>query len=160
MAVKTKKKPKKEAEDDSPGMSLDDAFADDEDVVYAQPKPKKQKKKIIEEENEDSDDEGEAEAPVSIAPDIQAQLKQSKPASSLKKGDIIKVDGKDLEIDQHYVLMDHGTTKEMAIECFDKKTDKDYQIRYFSDQVPETIEFYELQGEIMFVKKPAKLIEW
>ena len=47
----------------------------------------------------------------------------------------------------------------MAIELFDPKTDKDYQIRYFDDQVERTIEFYELQ-EIMFLKRPVKKIEW
>ncbi len=87
------------------------------------------------------------------------QLKMSKPIAKIKKGDKIKVDGNEYEVDSHYVLIDHGTTKEMAIEVFDK-ADKDYQIRYFNDQVERTIDFYELQGEIMFVKKQCKKIEW
>ena len=87
------------------------------------------------------------------------QLKMSKPISKIKKGDKIKVDGKEFEVDSHYVLIDHKTTKEMAIELFDK-TDKDYQIRYFDDQIEATIDFYELQGEIMFMKKICKKIEW
>ena len=55
-------------------------------------------------------------------------------------------------------MIDHGTTKEMAIELFDKN-DKDYQLRYFNDQMESTMELYELQ-EIMFIKKPFNKIEW
>jgi len=87
------------------------------------------------------------------------KIKASKDVSKIKKGDKIKVDGVEYEVDAHYVLIDHGTTKEMAIEVFDK-SDRDYQIRYFSDQAEATIDFYELQGEIMFVKKPFSKIEW
>jgi len=87
------------------------------------------------------------------------KIKSSKDVSKIKKGDKIKVDGVEYEVDAHYVLIDHGTTKEMAIELFDK-SDKDYQIRYFNDNAQETLDFYELQGEIMFVKKPFSKIEW
>jgi len=86
------------------------------------------------------------------------QIKASKPIAKIKKGDKIKIDGKEYEIDSHYVLIDHGSTKEMAIEVF--SGDNDFQIRYFNDQAERTIDFYELQGEIMFVKKPFKKIEW
>ena len=88
------------------------------------------------------------------------QLKASKPASKVKKGDKIKVDGVEYEVDAHYVLMEHPSNKEMAIEIFNPKTNMDYQIRYFDDQVESTIDFYELQGEIMFMKKLCKKIEW
>ena len=87
------------------------------------------------------------------------QTKASKDISKVKKGDKIKVDGVEYEVDSHYVLIDHGTTKEMAIEVFDKN-DKDYQVRYFNDQAEGTVDFYELQGEIMFMRKPFKKIEW
>lgn len=87
------------------------------------------------------------------------QVSASKPIAKIVKGDKIKVDGVEYEVDAHYVLIDHGSTKEMAIEVFDKN-DKDYQIRYFNDNVERTIDFYELQGEIMFVKKPCKKISW
>ncbi len=87
-------------------------------------------------------------------------IKASKPISKIKKGDKMIVDGIELEVDSHYVLIDHNTTKEMAIELFDAKTDKDYQIRYFDDQAESTLELYELQGEIMFIKKPISKIEW
>ena len=42
-------------------------------------------------------------------------------------GEKIKVDDKELEVDAHYVMIDHGKTKEMAIELFDSNSDKDYQ---------------------------------
>ncbi len=87
------------------------------------------------------------------------EIKASKQISALKKGDKISVDGVQYEIDAHYVLIDHGSTKEMALEIFDPKSDRDYQIRYFSDQVESTLEFYELQ-EIMYIKKPFKRVEW
>jgi len=87
------------------------------------------------------------------------KIKASKDISNIKKGDKIKVDGVEYEVDAHYVLIDHGTTKEMAIELFDKN-DKDFQIRYFNDNAEGTLDFYELQGEIMFIKKPFSKIEW
>ena len=86
-------------------------------------------------------------------------IKGSKPVSQIKKGDKIKVDTLTLEVDAHYVLIDHGSTKEMVIECFNPKTDKDYQIRYFSDQTETSIEAYELQ-EIVYSKLKVKKIEW
>ena len=81
-----------------------------------------------------------------------------KQAKELKKGDKIKIDDKELEVDAHYDLIDHGAVKEMAIEIFDKE-DKDYQLRYFDDQVKETLDLYELH-DIMYLKKQFKKIEW
>ena len=75
--------------------------------------------------------------------------KQSKKISELKKGDAVVVNGKKLEVDAHYVFEDYKTTKEMLIELFDSKTDKDYQLRYFDDQIEETLKFYELK-EIVY----------
>ena len=37
----------KKKKEESSGLDLDDAFADDEDVVYAESKPKKEKKNRI-----------------------------------------------------------------------------------------------------------------
>lgn len=87
------------------------------------------------------------------------KLKSSKPVSQIKKGDKIKVDVLTLEVDAHYVFLDHDSTKEMVIELFDHKTDKDYQIRYFSDQIENTIEVYRLD-EIIYTKLSVKKIEW
>ena len=89
----------------------------------------------------------------------QIKTKSSKPIAQIKKGDKIKVDSLTLEVDAHYVLIDHGSTKEMTIELFDQKTDKDYQIRYFTNQVETSIEVYELQ-EIIYRKLDVKKIEW
>ena len=69
------------------------------------------------------------------------QASVSKAVESLKTG------SKDLQ-----------SVKEMAIEIFDGD-DRDYQLRYFNDQVDSTIEFYELK-EILYVKKVFKKIEW
>jgi len=172
MAKKTKikeKKVKKEKEikkEEESGTDLDDAFADDEDVEYAESKPFKPKKKKDEggeegmsaDELEEELDEIEEIVGENGTDRGNIQINASKPITKIKKGDKIKVDGKEYEVDSHYVLIDHGTTKEMAIEIF--SGDKDYQIRYFNDQAEATIDFYELQGEIMFVKKPFKRIEW
>jgi hypothetical protein len=87
-------------------------------------------------------------------------LKKSKPIASLKKGDGMKVDGHELEIDAHYMFLDHKTTKEMIIELFNPKTDKEYQIRYFDDQVETSLEFYYLQNDFQYIKADVKSIEW
>lgn len=87
------------------------------------------------------------------------QMKSSKPISQVKKGDKISIDGRSFEVDAHYVMMDHGSTKEMVIELFDNKTDRDYQLRYFDDQIDTTLELYELQ-EILYVKRPFVKISW
>ncbi|MEK6892916.1 MAG: hypothetical protein AABX07_01815 [Nanoarchaeota archaeon] len=149
MVVKKKTKEKKAKEG---GMDLDDAFADDEDVSYRESKPKKVKAKADDEEevSVQSLDESVGE---------KRNIKASKPIKQIKKGDKLKIDGKEYEVDAQYVLIDHGTTKEMTIELFDSKTDKDYQLRYFDDQVETTIDFYEL-NEILYNKKPFKKIEW
>jgi len=86
-------------------------------------------------------------------------IKVLKLISSLKKGDFVTVDGKKLEVDAHYVFEDYKTTKEMLIELFDPKTDKDYQIRYFSDQVEDTIKFYELKS-IVYEEVEIESVEW
>lgn len=115
---------------------------------------------ISEEENASMDEGIDSDSPSPLSAEQRAvEIKASKPVAQIKKGDKIKVDGKEYEVDQHYVLIDHGTTKEMAIECFDSKADKDYQLRYFMDQVETTIEFYELQ-EILFIKKVITRVEW
>lgn len=86
-------------------------------------------------------------------------VKQTKPLPNVKKGEFITVNGKKLEVDAHYVFEDYKTTKEMLIELFDPKTDKDYQIRYFDDQVKETLKFYELK-EIVYDEVDIEKIEW
>ena len=87
-------------------------------------------------------------------------IKKSKPIEKIKKGDVLTVDGKKYEVDSHYVLIDHGTSKEMCIELFDPKTEIDYQLRYFNDQAEETLDFYELVKEVMYEKREMQKIEW
>lgn len=141
-------------------------------------KEEKKGKKAKAEDDEDELDSGESEEELSSDIEIaeeeikklgkvingldeakKVNVKASKPISELAKGDKVKVDGLELEVDAHYILMDHGKTKEMAIELFNPKTDKDYQLRYFSDQVDTSLEFYELQ-EILYVKKGCDRVEW
>lgn len=91
------------------------------------------------------------------------QIKKSKPLEKITKGEIVTVDGKKLEVDSHYVLIDHGRTKEMCVELFDPKAPEgegDYQLRYFNDQIEETLEFYELIKSVMYEKREVKKIEW
>ena len=144
-AEKKSKKVEEEEEDENKGgMDLDDAFGDDADVEYAVSKPRKlEPKKERAEAEEDGD----------------VKIVASKPIGNVKKGDKVKVDGLILEVDSHYVLIDHGSTKEMAIELFDSKTDKDYQLRYFDDRVESSIEFFVLD-EIVYNRKQARKIEW
>ena len=128
------------------GISLDDAFADDEDVEYAKPK------KIISKFTKEKTPSSNETSAITI--------KSSKPISELKKGDKIKVDYLTLEIDAHYIMEDYKTTKEMLIECFDQKTDKDYQIRYFDNQVERSIEIYRLDEIVYNRLDGIKKIEW
>jgi|GEM_PF-1158906 len=176
MAKKTIKKDKtkvlstlkKEEDEYSGGASLDDAFAGDDDVEYAPSKPRKEKKnkkdktKVLSTLNDEMDDVEEEVEEISKSMNTESdepvKIKASKPITKVKKGDRIKVDGKEYIVDAHEVLIDHGSTKEMAIEVYDKD-DKDYQIRYFNDQVETTLQFYGLQ-EIMYIKKPMKEISW
>lgn len=160
--AKSKKTAKKSGEEkESGGMSVDDAFADDEDVVYAESKPRKAKKtKEVEDEDEEEEEDEEQEQEV-MNSEEKIIIKQSKPLEQIKKGDKIIVDGKQLEVDAVIVLIDHKVTKEMAIECFDPKTDKDYQIRYFTGRldVSDPV-LYELVNDFMYVKRPSRKMEW
>lgn len=152
-----KAKKKDEKDNDESGLSLDDAFGDDEGVEYAESKPKKAKKKGMDEDELEDELDG-IEKSNGFKEQGEVSIKASRPISKLKKGERIRIDGKEYTIDSHYVLMDHKTTKEMAIELYDDK-EKDYQLRYFDDQVESTLEFYELQ-EIMYVRKGMKNISW
>lgn len=145
--AKKAKKASKDDDEKSEGMSLDDAFADDEDVSYGETsKPKKEKK--------------EPEQKLTQAP-AKVTLKASKPIEQIKKGDKINIDGKEYEVDTQYILIDHKQTKEMAIELFDQKSDKDFQIRYFTDRLDVSDpELYELQNEFMYVKRFYNKLEW
>jgi len=90
------------------------------------------------------------------------KIKKSKPISKIKKGDKIKVDDKTYDVDAHYVLISHGSTKEMCIELFDSKAKEgegDYQMRYFDDQIDNTIKFYVLK-DIVYENVEVEKVEW
>lgn len=160
-----KKKTSKKVEKEE--MSVDDAFADDDDVEYAPSKPRKEKKVSKENMEDELDDAEEEEVEISKAingsdsdsVEREITFKTSKPVSKIKKGDRIKIDGTEYMVDSHDIMIDHGSTKEMSIDIFDPAKDKDFQLRYFDDQVESTLDLYELR-EIMYFKKPFKKIEW
>lgn len=86
---------------------------------------------------------------------------QSKPISTLKKGDKVIVDNHSLEVDDHYIFIKHKDTTEMILELFNPETDKEYQLRYFDDQVDSSLEFYYLQNEFQYLKaENIKEIQW
>ena len=92
------------------------------------------------------------------------KIKSSKPISDLKKGDKVKIDSMTCEVDAHGILIEHKagskTVPEMAIDVFDPKTDKDYQIRYFENNLELSLQVFELQKEILYTKMEVKSVEW
>ncbi|MBU2577012.1 MAG: hypothetical protein KKF50_04790 [Nanoarchaeota archaeon] len=86
--------------------------------------------------------------------------KPSKDLTKLKEGDKLWINGKEMIVDKHYLFQDHGNTKEMIIEVFNVGSDREYQIRYFDDQVESSIEVYELQGDFQYVRREPKTIRW
>jgi hypothetical protein len=86
--------------------------------------------------------------------------KQSKPISEIKSGDSVWVQGTEMKVDTHFLFMDHKTTKEMIIEVFNPNNEREYQIRYFDDQVETSIEVYELLNDFQYVKREPKSIAW
>ena len=86
--------------------------------------------------------------------------KPSKDLVKLKEGDKFWINGKEMKVDKHYLFQDHGNTKEMIIEVFNVESDREYQIRYFDDQVESSIEIYELQGDFQYVRREPKTIKW
>ena len=86
--------------------------------------------------------------------------KQSKDITKLKEGDKLWVNEKEMKIDKQYLFMDHGDTKEMIIEFFNPKNEREYQLRYFDDQIETSIEVYELIGDFQYVKREPKTLRW
>lgn len=86
--------------------------------------------------------------------------KQSKPISKLKKGDSLFIQGKKMIIESHFTFIDHKTTKEMIIECYNPENEREYQVRYFDDQVDTSIEVYELANDFQYVKREPASISW
>jgi len=86
--------------------------------------------------------------------------KQSKPLTEIKKDDTIFIRGKKMIVESHFLFMDHKTTKEMIIECFNPENEREYQIRYFNDQIETSIEVYELLNDFQYVKREPTSIAW
>ena len=87
------------------------------------------------------------------------KVKSSKKLSEVKKGDMVKVDGLTLEVDAHVILIDHGDTKEMALELFNPKNEDEFQLRYFSDQPETSLRFLKL-NEIVYDPVEIAKVEW
>lgn len=86
--------------------------------------------------------------------------KQSKPLGDLVNGDSFFINGKEMKVDSQYVLQDHGKMKEMIVEIFNAENDREYQVRYFDDQIESSIEVYELQNEFQYVRREPKSVAW
>jgi hypothetical protein len=84
----------------------------------------------------------------------------SKNIADLGEGDSFFINGKEMKVDKQYLFQDHGSTKEMIIEIYNPENDREYQIRYFDDQVESSIEVYELQGDFQYVRREPKTISW
>ena len=50
--------------------------------------------------------------------------------------------------------------KEWYVEFFNTENEREYQLRYFDDQIETSIEIYELQGEFQYVRREPKTIAW
>ena len=86
--------------------------------------------------------------------------KPSKDIGNLKEGDSFFINGKEMRVDKQYLFQDHGNTKEMIIELFNPENEREYQVRYFDDQIETSIEIYELQGDFQYVRREPKTIKW
>jgi hypothetical protein len=84
----------------------------------------------------------------------------SKPLGELKEGDSFFINGSEMKVDKQYLFMAHKDTNEMIIEIFNPKNEREYQVRYFDDQVESSIEVYELVGDFQYVKREPKTISW
>ena len=86
--------------------------------------------------------------------------KPSKDIGKLGEGDKFFINGKEMKVDKHYLFQDHGKMKEMIIEIFNAENEREYQVRYFDDQVETSIEIYELQSDFQYVRREPKTVRW
>ena len=86
--------------------------------------------------------------------------KQSKDISNLEEGDKLWINGKEMKVDKQYLFQDHDEMKEMIIEVFNVENEREYQIRYFDDQVESSLEVYELVEDFQYVRREPKTICW
>jgi len=93
----------------------------------------------------------------------EAELKIEKPSKDigkLKEGDSFFINGKELKVDKQFLFQEHEKMKEMIVEIFNPDNEREYQVRYFDDQVMSSIEIYELVGEFEYVRREPKTIKW
>ena len=86
--------------------------------------------------------------------------KQSKAIGALAEGDKVWINGTEMIVDKQYLLQDHGEMREMIVEVFNPENEREYQIRYFDDQVELSLEVYELVDEFQYVRREPKTISW
>jgi len=86
--------------------------------------------------------------------------KQSKPIGELDEGDSFFVNGKEMKVGKQFLFQDHGQMKEMIIEIYNLENEREYQVRYFDDQVDTSIEIYELVEDFEYVRREPKTVAW
>ena len=86
--------------------------------------------------------------------------KRSKPIGDLKKGDSFFINGKEMKVDKQFLFQDHKKMKEMVIEIFNPENDREYQVRYFDDQIESSIEIYELVEDFQYTRREPKNVGW
>ena len=86
--------------------------------------------------------------------------KQSKAIGKLEEGDSFFINGKEMKVDKQFLFQDHGNTKEMIIEIFNPENEREYQIRYFDDQIGSSIEIYELVEDFQYTRREPKRVSW
>jgi hypothetical protein len=85
---------------------------------------------------------------------------KSKPLGKLKEGDKFFINGGEMTVDKQFLFQEHEKMKEMIIEIFNPKNEREYQVRYFDDQVESSIEIYELIGDFEYVRREPKAVAW
>jgi len=93
----------------------------------------------------------------------EVQMKVEKPSKDIGKlseGDKFFINGKAMTVDKQFLFQDHGNMKEMIVEIFNPENEREYQVRYFDDQVESSIEIYELVGEFEYIKREPKSVAW
>ena len=86
--------------------------------------------------------------------------KKSKEIGDLKEGDSFFINGKEMKVDKQFLLQDHGGMKEMVVEIFNPENEREYQVRYFDDQIESSIEIYELLNDFQYTKREPKTVAW
>jgi hypothetical protein len=86
--------------------------------------------------------------------------KQSKDLTKLGEGDSFFINGKEMKVDKQYLFIDHGQMKEMIIEIYNPENEREYQVRYFDDQINTSIEIYELLEDFEYIKREPKSVAW